>query len=60
MNGKLLASMSIEELENLYKNMSRPTKEQKAAALKKMDTGIYDSQGNLIGDKYWEEDVYAE
>lgn len=57
MNGKLLASMSIEELENLYKNMSRPTKEQKAA-LKKMDTGIYDSQGNLIGDKYWEEDIY--
>ena len=58
MNGKLLASMSIEELETLYKNMQQPTKEQKAAALKKMDTGICDSQGNLIGDKYWKEDVY--
>ena len=32
--------------------------EDKNKALKRMDTGIYDKDGKLIGDKFEEEDKY--
>lgn len=34
------------------------TDEEWMAAIKRLDTGIYDEQGNLIGDKCMEEDDY--
>lgn len=34
------------------------TDEEWMAAVKRLDTGIYDENGNLIGDKFDEEDNY--
>ena len=59
-NGKDLSKMSLEELELLYKNMEHPNAKQKETALKKMDTGIYNEKGILIGDKCEEDDAYEE
>ena len=56
--GTDLAKMSSEELEELFKNMTIPTSEQKEKAWKKMDTGIYDNDGTIIGDKCADEDAY--
>lgn len=53
-----LSSMSEEELEQVYKSIIKPTQEQKEVAWKKMDIGIYDSVGNLVGDKQMYEDGY--
>lgn len=53
-----LSTMSLEELEKLYKSMKEPTQAQKKLAWKKMDIGIYDKDGNLIGDKQMLEDGY--
>lgn len=58
--GESLARLSIDEMEKLYKNMRFITQEQKELAWKKMDTGIYDELGNLIGDRFLEEDEYSE
>lgn len=55
-----LSSMSLAELEAVYKAIDRPTQEQKEAAWKKMDIGIYNEQGNLIGDIQMSEDGYDE
>lgn len=59
-SGEALAKMSLEEVSSLYSVIKRPTQEQKERAWKKMDTGIYDSNGNLIGDMFEEEDKYEE
>lgn len=53
-----LASMSVNDLEVVYKTMKRPTQEQKEVAWKKMDIGIYNERGNLIGDTQMDEDGY--
>ncbi len=50
--------MSLSEIEELYRQLPVPTSEQKQLALKRMDTGIYDEAGNLIGDKCLNEDMY--
>ena len=55
-----LSKMSLQELEEIYNKIEHPSYEQKERALKQLDTGIYDSEGNLIGDKYWLEDEYTE
>lgn len=34
------------------------TDEEWMVAVKRLDTGIYDENGNLIGDKFDEEDAY--
>jgi hypothetical protein len=53
-----LQNMSLEELEKLYEDMKKPTEEEKMHAWKRMDTGIYDEKGSLIGDIYEEIDRY--
>lgn len=53
-----LNEMTLEELEEFYNRMPAPTKEQKQCAWKKMDTGIYNSEGMLVGDKMADEDEY--
>ena len=58
LSGEILSNMSLSELEELFNNMKTPTQEQKEKAWKKMDTGIYDDSGNLIGDRCLEEDSY--
>lgn len=50
-SGTQLSKMSASELESLFKQMKTPTQAQKEIAWKKMDTGVYDEEGNLIGDK---------
>jgi hypothetical protein len=50
--------MSLEELKKLYQDMKKPTEDEKKIAWKHMDTGIYDEEGNLIGDTYDERDRY--
>ncbi len=59
-SGETLAKMSLEDLSSLYSVIKQPTQEQKEIAWKKMDTGIYDPMGNLIGDMFEEEDKYEE
>lgn len=54
-NGEDLAKMSLEDLSSLYSVMKQPTQEQKEIAWKKMDIGIYDPMGNLIGDMFHED-----
>ena len=58
--GELLSKMSMEDLDKLFQQMKHPTQEQKESAWKKIDTGIYDGQGNIIGDRCSEEDAYIE
>ena len=58
--GSTLSQMSLSEIEQLFTTMKLPTIEQKAIAWKKTDTGIYDNEGNLIGDKCFDEDAYIE
>ena len=53
-----LTNMPIEQLEELYRNMQIPTKEQKEFAWKVMDTGVYNEKGELVGDKSEKEDSY--
>lgn len=53
-----LSAMTLEELEELYKSMKKPTRAQKELAWKRMDIGIYDEKGNLIGDTQMYEDGY--
>lgn len=60
LSAEALSKMSFSEIEQLYNQMQIPTQEQKQRAWKVMDTGIYDAQGNLIGDKCLEEDSYEE
>lgn len=55
-----LSKMSSSEIEQLYNQMQIPTQEQKQRAWKVMDTGIYDAQGNLIGDNYLDGDAYQD
>lgn len=55
-----LSSMTLAELEAVYKTIDRPTQEQKEAAWKKMDIGIYNEDGQLIGDTQMSEDGYDE
>ena len=55
-----LSKMSFSEIEQLYNQTPKPTPEQKQRAWKMMDTGIYDIQGNLIGDKCLDEDDYQD
>ena len=56
--GEQLSKMSLSQIEELYRQLPVPTSEQKQLALKRMDTGIYDEAGNLIGDKCLNEDMY--
>lgn len=56
--GEQLSKMSLSEIEELYRQLPVPTSEQKQLALKRMDTGIYDADGNLIGDRCLNEDMY--
>jgi len=56
----VLNSMTDEELYKLYSSLPVISEEKKSLAWSKMDTGIYDSKGNLIGDKCEEEDAYEE
>lgn len=58
--GEMLAKMSPAEIEELYKNTVPPTNVEKELARSRMDTGIYDKNGNLIGDKCEIEDMYEE
>lgn len=58
--GEALSRMSIEDVEKLFRQMKTPTQAQKEVAWKKMDTGIYDAKGNIIGDRCSEEDEYTE
>lgn len=53
-----LQSMSCEELSKYIRNMPSISMEQKRSAWKHMDTGIYDKNGNLVGDKCEKEDRY--
>lgn len=53
-----LNSMSIEQIKQLYKNMMIPSIKEKIIAWELMDTGIYDDNGNLIGDSCEEKDRY--
>lgn len=53
-----LSKMSLSEIEELYRQLPVPTSEQKQLALKRMDTDIYDADGNLIGDRCLNEDMY--
>lgn len=46
-----LQKMSVSELENFIGSMPELTIDQKRKAWDRMDTGIYDTAGNLIGDK---------
>lgn len=57
-SGNQLSKMTASELELLFKQMKTPTQAQKEVAWKKMDTGVYDAHGNLIGDTALEEDAY--
>lgn len=56
--GEQLSKMSLSEIEELYRQLPVPTSEQKQLSLKRMDTGIYDADGNLIGDRCLNEDMY--
>jgi hypothetical protein len=56
--GELLSGLTLQESEALLNSMKKPSYEQKIKAWQKMDTGIYDSDGKLIGDKCEEEDAY--
>lgn len=55
-----LRSLTVEEIRELSSRIPTVPREVKLARWKEMDTGIYDEHGNLIGDKYWEEDAYEE
>lgn len=55
-----LSALTTEELGEIYKSIEEPTQEQKERAWKRMDIGIYDEAGNLIGDKQMHEDGYDE
>lgn len=50
--------MPIEQIRELYENMRTPTIEEKRIAWEHMDTGIYDDNSKIIGDKCEEEDRY--
>lgn len=50
----------MKDIEILFNQMRSPTQEQKESAWKKMDTGIYDEEGNIIGDRCSKEDEYIE
>lgn len=50
--------MRLSKLEELLENTEMPTLEQKRADWKRMDTGIYNEYGNLIGDGCIDEDAY--
>ena len=53
--------LSLSESDKLYvSDRFKKSMTEKAwfDAAKKLDTGIYDADGNLIGDKYEEEDDY--
>lgn len=60
MTGETLSKMSMKDIEILFNQMRSPTQEQKESAWKKMDTGIYDEEGNIIGDRCSKEDEYIE
>lgn len=59
--GIQLDMLNEEDLIKIYTmtiNQNNLSREEKNKALKKMDTGIYDENGKLIGDKLEEEDKY--
>jgi hypothetical protein len=56
--GELLNGLTLQESEALLNSMKKPSYEQKCKAWQKMDTGIYDGNGKLIGDRCEEEDAY--
>lgn len=59
-SGKDLASMTIEELTRLCKELPELTETQKRNAWSKMDTGVYNEQGDLIGETFEDDDAYEE
>ena len=42
--------MSEEEIEELYENIPKPEGIELESALERMDIGIYDKYGNLVGE----------
>lgn len=55
-----LKSLTAEEIRELTSRIPKIPREVRMARWKEMDTGIYDENGKLIGDKCWEEDAYEE
>ena len=50
LSGYFLSKLSEEELEDLYEKAPKSKGIEKAKALEQMDTGIYDKNGNLVGE----------
>lgn len=59
-----LSKLTLDELRELNENINdiftELTEEEKERAWASMNTGIYDEEGNLIGDKFEEEGAYEE
>lgn len=54
------SKMTLEEIMKINESLGKPTQQQKERAWKRMDIGIYDSDGMLIGDRQMHEDGYDE
>lgn len=56
---EVLLSLSDDDMQYVSDTLKNSMSEDEwMAAVRSMDTGIYDEQGNLIGDKCMEEDDY--
>ena len=55
-----LSEMTLEEIIKINESLVKPTQQQKVQAWKRMDIGIYNSDGILIGDRQMHEDGYDE
>ncbi|WP_296460907.1 hypothetical protein [uncultured Acetatifactor sp.] len=55
-----LSEMTLEEIIKINESLVKPTQQQKEQAWKRMDIGIYNSDGILIGDRQMHEDGYDE
>lgn len=52
---KIREAESLEELQRLEKEIPVLSREEKQAALKRMDDGIYNSEGVLLGERHPED-----
>lgn len=56
---EVLLSLSDDDMQYVSNTLKNSMSEDEwMDAVKRLDTGIYDEQGNLIGDKCMEEDEY--
>lgn len=56
---EVLLSLSDDDMQYVSDTLKNSMSEDEwMAAIKQLDTGIYDEQGNLIGDKCEEDDAY--